>query len=187
MIRRYNKKIVIFSFLVVLLVSLMVLLFFVSPEEIVDKVGVHNGYIFAFIISFFGGFSAGGSVTFISFLIVLVQGGLNPIYLGLLAGVSLAIGDMIMFYIGSRGRELVGGKWDEKINKVSKVLKKKKWLEKLVPIVSYLYIGFLPLPNDILILFLAGIEYPIKKMKWIIFLGDITFALIVTMLVSVSG
>ena len=130
----------------------MILLFFVSPKEIVDTLGVRNAYILTFLVSLFGGFSSGGSVTFISLLITLVLGGLNPLYLGLIAGASLAIGDMIMFYAGSKGRDLIEGKWDKKIDKLAKVFKKKRWLRRLTPIIAYLYIGFAPLPNDVLLL-----------------------------------
>ena len=107
---------------------------------------------------------------------------MNPIYLGLVSGISLAIGDMIMFYAGSKGRELIRGKWDRKIDKVANVFKKRKWLEKTIPVIAYLYMGFVPLPNDVLILFLAAIEYPVKRMNGIIVLGDITFALMITIL-----
>jgi len=184
MLKKYNKKFISFSILIVFLISLIALLYFISPEEIVNKIGVRNGYVLAFIVSLFGGFSAGGSISFISLLIVLVAGGINPVYLGLVAGISLAMGDMIMFYAGSKGRELVRGKWDRRIDKAASVFKKRKWLEKTIPVVAYLYIGFAPLPNDILILFLAAIKYPAKKMNGIIILGDITFALIITILVA---
>ena len=139
---------------------------------------------YSVFVSLFGGFSAGGSLTFISLLITLVTGGMNPIYLGLVAGTALAIGDMFMFYAGSKGRELVTGKWDNKINKVAKAFKKRKWLEKMTPFIAYVYISFFPLPNDVLILFLAAIKYPRKKMNGIIILGDMTFALIVTLLTA---
>jgi len=184
MVKKYNKKFISLLVLVVFLVSLITLLYFISPEEIINKIGVRNGYILAFVVSFFGGFSAGGSVSFISLLITFVVGGMNPVYLGLLAGTSLAIGDMIIFYAGSKGRELVRGKWDKKIDKVANVFKKRKWLKKIIPIIAYVYIGFIPLPNDILILFLAAIEYPVKKMNGIIILGDITFALMITILAA---
>ena len=170
--------------LVIFLVSLIIILYFISPTEIVNKIGVQNGYILAFVVSFFGGFSAGGSISFISLLITLAAGGMNPIYLGLVAGTSLAIGDMVMFYAGSKGRELIKGKWDKKINKVADVFKKRKYLEKMIPVIAYLYIGFVPLPNDVLILFLAAVEYPAKKMNKIIVLGDITFTLMITILAS---
>lgn len=184
MVKKYNKKLISFLVLVIFLISLITLLYFISPEEIVNKIGVRNGYILAFVVSFFGGFSAGGSISFISLLITLAAGGMNPVYLGLIAGTSLAIGDMIMFYAGSKGRELVGGKWDKKIDNVANVFKKRKWSEKMIPIIAYLYIGFAPLPNDVLILFLAAIKYPAKKMNGIIILGDVTFALMIAILAA---
>lgn len=49
---------------------------------------------------------------------------------------------------------------------------------------TYVYMGFTPLPNDLLLLFLAAIEYPAKKMGGIIVLGDITFALMITTLAA---
>lgn len=178
------KKIISFLILVIFLVFLIIFLYFINPEEIVNKIGIRNGYILVFLVSLFGGFSAGGSITFISLLITLVAGGMNPVYLGLVAGVSLAIGDMIIFYAGSRGRELIEEKWDKKIDRVINVFKKRKYLEKMLPVFAYFYIGFVPLPNDILILFLAAIKYPAKKMNGIIILGDITFALMITILIS---
>jgi len=39
-------------------------------------------------------------------------------------------------------------------------------------------------PNDFLLLFLAAIEYPAKKMNGVIILGDLTFALMVAILAS---
>lgn len=184
MAKEYNKKLIGFLVLVVFLISLIALLYFINPEEIVNKIGVRNGYIITFVVSLFGGFSAGGSISFISLLITFVAGGMNPVYLGLVAGTSLAIGDMIIFYAGSKGRELVRGKWDKKIDKIANVFKKRKWLEKIIPIIAYLYMGFVPLPNDVLILFLAAIKYPVKKMNGIIILGDITFALMITILAA---
>lgn len=172
--------------MVIFLISLVTTLFFINPEEIVTKIGIRNAYVLAFIVSFFGGFSAGGSFSFIGVLITLVAGGVNPVYLGLVAGVSLVIGDMIMFYTGSKGRELIRGKWDKKIKRLEKIFQRREWLKKLTPFFAYIYVGFLPLPNDVLILFLAAIKYPAKKMNIILILGDITFALMIT-LVTAKG
>lgn len=184
MTENYRKKIIFFSILVIFLISLTALLYFISPEEIVNKIGVQNGYILAFIVSLFGGFSAGGSISFISLLITLAVGGMNPIYLGLISGIGLVIGDMIMFYAGSKGRELVNEKWTKRIDKIANFIKKRKALEKMVPFIAYLYIGFTPLPNDLIILFLAAIKYPAKRMAIIISLGDMSFTLSVTILAS---
>ena len=178
------KKLIAALIFILFIIFFIVVVFFIHPEELVAKIGVRNAYILLFIISFFGGFSGGGAVTFISVLVTFVLAGMNPIYLGLIAGTSLTIGDMILFYAGSKGRELIRNKWDKKIEIFSNAIKKNKWLEKLVPFIAYIYIGILPLPNDILILFMAAIEYPVKKMNVIIFLGDITFALMIALLAA---
>lgn len=179
-----NKRL--FSLLVIVLfiAFLITLFYFTNPEEIVEKIGIRNSYILLAIVSFFGGFSAGGSISFISLLVTLALSGMNPIYLGLVAGTSLAIGDLIMFYVISKGRELVKGDLDKKINKFSSEIKKRKWLERAVPFFAYIYMGFTPLPNDILILFLAAIKYPPKKVSIIIVLGNFTFSLMVALLAS---
>lgn len=180
----HTKNKIAFGVVVLVIVGMVVLLSVVSPQEIVEAVGVRNGYLLAFLISLFGGFSAGGSVTFIAVIATLAVGGLNPFYLGLVSGVSLAIGDMVMFYAGTRGRALVTGRWDERIARIERAIATRPWLSRLIPVGSYLYIGFTPLPNDVLLLSLAALEYPPRKIAGIIIAGDITFALMITLLAA---
>ena len=175
-----KRALVLFTVLVLFLVAVSVTLVFFSPSELVDRVGVRNGYLLAVLISFFGGFSSGGSISFITVLATLAAGGLNPIVLGLLSGVSLAIGDFILFTAGKQGRALVSKKWDKRIDRLEKAIQKRTWLRRLVPFLSYLYIGFAPLPNDLLLLFLAAIEYPPRRTAILIVLGDITFPTVLT-------
>lgn len=178
MTKEYYKKFLFFLALILFLIILSTLLYFFSPEEIVNKIGIKNAYILAFVVSFFGGFSTLSAITFIATLATLSIGGVNPVILGLVAGTSLAIGDSLIFYIGFKGREIVIGKWEKKLDKISQWTKKR--LEKFIPLIAYIYIGFLPLPNDFIILFLAMIKYPFKKLYIPIILGDLTFALLVS-------
>ena len=182
--RWHIKKVIAFSILIVFLVGLFSLLYFVSLEEVVEKIGVGNGYLIAFIVSFFGGFSAGGSISFIIVLITCVAGGLNPLYLVIVAGISLVIVDLLMFYIGSKGRDLIKGRLHKGLVNVAEFFKKRQWLNKTIPFIMYAYIGLTPFPNDIIILFLAMIKFPAKKIYLPIILGDLTFTLTVTLLTA---
>jgi len=182
--KSYTKNVIIFVILVAFLAALIASLFFFSPEEIIREVGVTNAYILLFVISFFGGFSAGGSVSFLAVLATLAAGGLNPWLLGITAGIALAIGDIIMFFIGLKGRELITGKWKERINRFSKFVDKKA--HKFIPFIVYLYMGFTPFPNDLIILSLAAINYPKKKVYLPIILGDLTFAILFAILASMG-
>ncbi|MBD3299906.1 MAG: hypothetical protein GF347_00990 [Candidatus Moranbacteria bacterium] len=169
------KNFILFALLALFLISIYLLVNYINPEEMVNKLGVQNGYILGLVVSFFGGLSAVGAAAFYSVLITLTAGGLNPLLLGLVAGFSLSLGDLLIFYFGKKGRELVSSKWDKKIKDLARLFKKNKLLKKLVPIIAYLYVGFLPLPNDILLLFLATLEYSPKKTNIIIILGDYSF------------
>ena len=180
---KYLKKIIVFILLLTFLVSLILLVISIGPEQIVQIIGVNNGYLIVFIASFFGGLSSFTSIFPMSLLATFLAGGLNPILLGLLAGTSLVIGDSLMFYIGRKGRELVVGKWDKELENISNFIKKKK-MKKFIPFFSYFYLSFTPFPNDLLLLFLASIEYPPKKTYKLIILGDYTHVFLWVILFS---
>ena len=118
----------------------------------------------------------------VTILLTFVAGGINPLYLGLISGLGLAIGDVIMFIVSSKGRELVNKKWEKKLDKISNFFKGSP--KKIMPFFAYIYMGLTPFPNDILIVFLAVIKYPIKKLYLPIFLGDMTYPLIISLLAS---
>ena len=182
--RRWYKRAFGFALLVVVLVAIVILTIRIPPTVLVETIGVQNGYLLAFLVSLFGGFSAAGSVSFISTLLALTAGGLNPVYLGIISGVSLALGDTFMFFIARKGRALIEGKWHERIERFAQLVQKKIWSRRLIPVIAYVYIGFSPLPNDMLIAALAAIQYPPKRTHLLIIAGDVTFALVITLVVA---
>ena len=180
--KSYQKKVILFVVLAAILISLVVSLFFFNPEELVEKIGTRNSYFALFVISFFGGFSAGGTVPFIVTLTTLAAAGLNPLYLGIVAGVALSVGDLVMSLVAFSGRDLIKGKLNKRLEKLSNFLNK---LGKgFIPVTAYLYIGFTPFPNDLMVLSLAAINYPRKKVWLLIILGDLSFTISVAYLAS---
>lgn len=130
-----------------------------------------------FLVSLFGGFSAGGSLSFIATLIAFTTGGLNPIYLGLISGVALAIGDMFMFYAASKGRELIPDKYEGRIDRLAHYLHGKNNF--MIEIFIFLYMALAPLPNDLLLFSLAAVKYPQKRLVIPLILGDIAFPMLI--------
>ena len=164
-----------FILLSVFVLIMFIALFIYTPEEIINSIGIKNSYLLIGVIAFIGSYSPVGSIFLIFTLTSMVISGLNPFYLWIISSVNLAIGDTIFFQFGSKGRDLIKGRVDKKINNISQHFKEKKWLRKLTPFFSYLYIGLTPLPNDILLFFLASIKYPTKSTIILILLGDLTF------------
>lgn len=167
----------------VVILSLFIVSTYYSTEEIIEKIGLHNGYIIAFVIAFFAGFSAFTVISFYSLLIASISAGLNPFLLALVTGVSLSLGDMFLFHFGRRGRDLIGGKMDKRINTLAHYFQKRN-LDRHIPLISYIYISAIPLPNDWLLLFLASIKYPQTRLNLIIVLGDLTHVSLLVLLAS---
>ncbi|MEX0981589.1 MAG: hypothetical protein WD577_01195 [Bacteroidales bacterium] len=180
--KKKRRKVILFLLLASFFIIFTAIWLFTSPEEILNTIGINNGYILAFIVSFFAGFSAFTAVSFYSLLIAFISGGLNPWLLTLITGTSLALGDIFLFYFGSKGREMISGKADRAISNMAHYFTHHK-LEKFIPLFSYLYISFIPLPNDWLLLFLASIRFPQRKMNIIIILGDYTHVSVLTFLI----
>jgi hypothetical protein len=177
-----RRKATLFLLLAAIFIIFTAIWLFASPEEILHVIGINNGYILAFVVSFFAGFSAFTAVSFYSLLIAFITGGLNPWLLALITGTSLALGDMFLFYFGRKGRDMISGKVDRAISNMTHYLSHHK-LEKFIPLFSYLYISFIPLPNDWLLIFLASIRYPQKNMNIIIIFGDYTHVTVLTFLI----
>jgi len=181
--RPQGKRITIFILLSILLAAIFIIATIINPDEIIDRIGERRGYFAAFGIAFFAGFSAFTALSFYSVLIAFISGGLNPVLLALIMGISLSLGDLFLFWFGSRGREFISGKFDRNINRLAHYLNK-KGLERFIPVLAWLYMGFIPLPNDWLLIFLATIRFPMKKMYYIIPLGDLTHAAFVSLLAA---
>jgi membrane protein YqaA with SNARE-associated domain len=177
-----RRKVILFLLLALFFITITVTWLFGDPEEILNTIGIKNGYILAFVISFFAGFSAFTAVSFYSLLIAFITGGLNPWLLALITGTSLTLGDMFLFYFGSKGREIISGKVDRAISNIAQYFTDHN-LKKYIPLFSYIYISVIPLPNDWLLLFLASIRFPQRKMNLIIVLGDYTHVSLLTFLI----
>lgn len=176
-----SKKVVIFVLMLIFIVGLSILLTFVKPEEIIEIIGVKNGYLIIAIFALFGGISAFTSVSFYATLITFTVGGLNPFILALVAAPSLFIGDSVYYYFGHTLNNLLSPKMLKYTDKIKEFLHRPR-VYKFSPILIYLYVGVSPLPPDVLIVTLSMSKYPYKRMIIPLLLGEITFVLIVSLL-----
>jgi membrane protein YqaA with SNARE-associated domain len=177
-----SRKLILFILLSVFLITLFILSIIIDSEELINSIGTKKGYIVLFFVAFFAGFSAFTIVSYYSILIAFIAGGMNPLFIILISGLSLTLGDLFIFYFGKNGRDLISGRADRWINRISLYFSKNN-RGKYIPYFAYIYISFLPLPNDWLLLFLASLRFPQKKMHIIILLGDFSHAFLLTFLI----
>jgi len=167
-----------------LIIGLLVLiwvtiLFFISPEEIVSKIGIKTGYALLFFMALLG-ISSFTSVSFYTTLIVFAgTGEFNPIILGLVAAPAAAIGDSLFFLLGFKGRSFIPEKY---------LLFFSNWIEKkpkwFAPIIAFFYTGLTPLPQDFLMLAMGISGVRFWKIFLAILFGNMVFIIIISFLVS---
>jgi membrane protein YqaA with SNARE-associated domain len=166
--KKYTAIIFIFAFIA----AWVILISFVSPQEVVEKIGVKNTYLVIGAMAILGGVSSLTAGPFYTALATFAAGGANVWLLGLVAGMGLVVSDSVFFYLGTRGREILSGKAKKKEEKLARWIEgKPEWL---IPIIVFVYSGLTPLPNDIMAISLAVIEYPYKKLFLPLLMGDVT-------------
>src|SRR5262245_39905659 len=87
----------IFFLVFVLLLTLALVIFFITPEQIVAYIGVKNTYLVAFLLAVFGGLSAITGVSFFLSVAAFASGGANPFLLALVGGLGIFISDSIFY------------------------------------------------------------------------------------------
>ncbi|MCA1807833.1 MAG: hypothetical protein LC687_08320, partial [Actinobacteria bacterium] len=99
-----QNYLIVFSILI-FLIGWSLLLYHISPTEIIDYLGTDNALLITFVVSLIGGFSSFTSGSYYGVIITFASGGVNPILIGLCAGIGLTIGDSLVYYLGTRGHD----------------------------------------------------------------------------------
>lgn len=176
------KKYLVVLFIFVFIILWIVILYNFPPEKIVEKIGIENGYIVAFLVALFGGVTSLTGSSYYIVIATLAAGGLSPLALGLVGGIGATISDSVFFLFGKKASEALIEDKKEKIKKLTKWLKKKSKF--LISLISFVYIGLSPFPNDVLMLALGILGYKYKALLPIIFLGEVTATIIASYLGS---
>ncbi len=167
----------VFVLLLLFMLGLIALYVFYSPRELIIRLGVRNSFIIAFFISIAGAFTSLTKFSAYPMIIALVGGGLNFFLVGLIAGLGLAIGDILFFLFGHSARDFAGHRYKQKLDKILQRLQRLNSLS--VQILIFLYISCTPLPNNLLSGSLAFIKYPFKNVVVPLVLGDVAFCVLV--------
>jgi len=154
-----------------------ILLFYISPREIVSSIGANNSLIVAFLVSTLGGLSSLTSTSYYAMLTTFSAGGINPILLGISAGAGLTISDSLVYYLGTKGHDILSGKLLEYAEKIARWVNQKH--KRLVQLLIFIYTGLTPLPNDLLTGSLGLAEYNFRKFLPALLLGNITLSIII--------
>lgn len=162
-----------------ILVVVTTLLTYVHPADVVRSIGVENVYLMTFLLGIIGGVSALTATGFYATVFAFALGGANPFLLALFSAPGVFIGDLAFWYLGHKAKAVVEHALDGKLKRSSEWLTTKPaWF---IPVGTYLYSAFTPLPGDLLMLVLALSGVSLRRVVIPIILGNYTIALIVSL------
>lgn len=174
---KIKRSYIVVTSLLLFIIAWSALLLYISPTEIVEYIGADNSLIVAFLVSTFGGLSSLTSGSYYAMLTTLSTGGTDPVLLGVCAGVGLTISDSLIYYLGTRGHDILAGDWRERADKLSQWINNQH--EHVVQLFAYVYTGLTPMPNDLLTGSLGLAEYSYRRLLPALLLGNITLSIII--------
>ncbi|MBI1908284.1 hypothetical protein HYS28_02620 [Candidatus Uhrbacteria bacterium] len=170
-----------FFLLLLVIAAWGIVLFGMGPSAIIERIGISQGYLLAFVAAAIGGFSSLTAAPFFALIAGLSAAGLHPLLLGVAGGAGLTIGDSLFFWLGKTGRTALPTKTKRRQERWAAWLAKRPaWL---IPLIVLVYASVVPLPNDILTVSLGLAGYQYRLMIVPLLLGDIAF----TTLVAFTG
>jgi membrane protein YqaA with SNARE-associated domain len=140
----FKKILAILPFAIGVAISL-VFLFFISPDSIVDYIGVQNAYILMYVIAAASGMTTFNTIPYYPVMIVLATAGVNPIFLGLSSAVGVMTGDSFSYLVGHQGAEIIP---KPLLWLFTRIYELAVAHPKLFPVICFLYGCFSPLSND---------------------------------------
>ena len=168
---RDNKMLLV---IVLALVGINAVFFYISPEDIVDKIGTQNTYIFIFLLASIGGLStATGAVVYTS-MITAAAGGTSPVLVAIAGGTGIFISDSVFYHLALYGKTAIPEKVVARLSRATERLVGFS-TEKML-LFTYLYQSFLPLPSDILMVLLVLRGFKYRTVAPVFLAGSITLS-----------
>jgi len=168
-----KKKLFIFLVLLGIFIIWSLILFYYSPQRIVEKIGLNNSYFLLSLMAFLGGTSIFLPFPYYIFTVSFGAAGLNPFLLGIAAGIGTLIGDSTSYYIAYRGRELA----PDKLSKFFEIFF--NWFMKnhpsFLPIFAFIYASITPFSDDLIMVPAGLMKYPFIRLAISVGLGKIVF------------
>jgi membrane protein YqaA with SNARE-associated domain len=178
---------VVFAALLLTILAWGALLFFISPDEIVERIGITNGYLILFFIALFGGVTSLTSGSYFATVITLALGGLNPLILALVSASAATIGDTVFFYLGHHGHAaLTQGRVQSFVERLTHALERRPWWHTSVGV--YVLAAVTPVPNELIATSLGLAQRSFFTVVPPLALGNMTLAyLIATLSVAATS
>ena len=167
--------------LILFFVGCSFFLYYSSPENLIEFIGVENVYFFIFILALIGGMTTFSGIPYHLVLVTLAIGDLNPILLGVSAAAGVTLGDSTSYFVGHQGRVIIPQGIQKILGKISAFGFKHP---RLLPLFFFLYGSFLPFSNDFIVISMGLARYPFWRVMIPLGAGNLIFNISLAFLAS---
>lgn len=172
----YWRKFLVSGLFIVFLIGFAFYLAQLVPENEALKAFILNyGYFGIFVVALISGFNLAVPIPAIAFLPVFLEAGLSYWLSIIVLTLGVTFADSLAFLIAKTGKNLVGSLGQG----LFKTLEKVRSRHPLLPLVLFaLFVCFIPLPNEILVIPVVFLGYRYAELLPIILLGNLVYNLL---------
>jgi len=167
--------------LILFFIGCSFLLYYSSPEKLIEFIGVENAYFFIFILALIGGITTFSGIPYHLVLVTLAIGDLNPILLGVSAAAGVTLGDSTSYYVGHQGKVILPQNIQNFLGRISAFGFKHP---RLLPLFFFLYGSFVPFSNDFIVISMGLARYPYRRVMLPLGAGNLIFNVSLAFLAS---
>lgn len=182
MITPGNKKALIIFLKLLTLVAFIVLAFFLGQiaqeSETVRNIVFNYGYAGIFLIALISGFNLVVPIPAISFLPLFIESGLNYWVTIVFITFGMAVADVVVYLLGKAGRKALTDSYGERILGWFRNIQAK--YPRLPLFLLFIFASTVPLPNELLVIPLAFLNYRLLQVFPIVLAGNFVFNLLYT-------
>jgi len=171
--RRRWKSSALYLIAFVLFVAWTIFIYQFPPSDVVQFVGVGNGYLATLILSFIGGISVLISLPYQLVVMMFAAGGLNPWLLGLVTSIGQFGGDNVSFLLGYSGRHIAPNRAARLMDRFRNWCIRRPYWQMAGAL--FVYGSISPLSNDWILIPMGLGRYPYWRVMLPLELGNIVF------------
>lgn len=130
------------------------------------------GYVGYFASASIAGMNVFVPTTHLIFTAPLLNAGLDPLLLVACGALGASLADLVGYAIGDRGRHAFSGATDRMARWLTDTVERRR---RFAPVVLFLWAGFMPLPNEILVIPAGVMGYGMARTFLITLAGNVCF------------
>jgi membrane protein YqaA with SNARE-associated domain len=156
-------------------------LVYVSPDSLINYIGINNAYFLMFAVAALSGLSTFNSVPYYAILLVLANAGVNPFFLGTASALGVMSGDSFSYFIGRQGSAVIPKILRPVFRKIN------SWavnFPRMFPLVCFVYGAICPLSNDFITISSGIAKIAFARVMIPLALGNIIFNITLAYLVQ---